>query len=87
MRQRTRMPPLKTRRRQTRPLSCRLLATSAQHLPSRVRSTSLGCGSSDRTVLDIQGAAVVIYVYQLIDDNVKVEKVEYSKPMLDTPAS
>lgn len=38
-------------------------------------------------MLDIQGAAVVIYVYQLIDDNVKVEKVEYSKPMLDTPAS
>lgn len=43
--------------------------------------------SSDQTVLDIQGADVVIYVYQLIDDNVKVEKVEYSKPMLDTPAS
>lgn len=32
-----------------------------------------------RTVLDIQGAVVVTYVYQLIDGDVKVEKIEYRK--------
>lgn len=31
------------------------------------------------TVLDIQGAVVVTYVYQLIDGEVKVEKIEYRK--------
>ena len=31
------------------------------------------------TVLDIQGAVVVTYVYQLIDGDVKVEKIEYRK--------
>lgn len=30
-------------------------------------------------VLDIQGSAVVIYIYQLIDEDVKVEKIEYRK--------
>lgn len=30
-------------------------------------------------VLDIQGPQVVVYSYQLIDDEVKVEKVEYNK--------
>lgn len=31
-------------------------------------------------VLDIQGAVMVIYIYQLIDGDVKVEKLEYRKP-------
>ncbi len=30
-------------------------------------------------MLDIQGAVVVTYVYQLIDGDVKVEKIEYRK--------
>lgn len=30
-------------------------------------------------MLDIQGAVVVTYVYQLIDGEVKVEKIEYRK--------
>lgn len=33
----------------------------------------------DYAVLDIQGAVVVTYVYQLIDGDVKVEKIEYRK--------
>jgi vacuolar protein sorting-associated protein 29 len=39
--------------------------------------------SSDPTpsfvLMDIQGNSVVIYVYKLIDDEVKVEKLEYKK--------
>lgn len=31
-------------------------------------------------VLDIQGPVVVIYIYQLIEGDVKVEKIEYRKP-------
>jgi len=30
-------------------------------------------------VLDIQGSVVVIYIYQLVDGDVKVEKIEYRK--------
>jgi vacuolar protein sorting-associated protein 29 len=37
-------------------------------------------------VLDIQGAVVVTYVYQLIDGDVKVEKIEYRKRMDSTAA-
>lgn len=32
-------------------------------------------------MLDIQGAVVVIYIYQLINNEVKVEKLEYRKPV------
>lgn len=38
-------------------------------------------------VLDIQGAVVVIYVYQLIDGDVKVEKLEYRKPTVEVPGT
>lgn len=39
-------------------------------------------------VLDIQGSAVVIYIYQLIDGDVKVEKIEYRKnPISDTTSA
>lgn len=31
-------------------------------------------------LMDIQSSTVVVYVYQLIDDEVKVEKIEYKKP-------
>jgi vacuolar protein sorting-associated protein 29 len=31
-------------------------------------------------LMDIQGNSVVTYVYKLIDDEVKVEKLEYKKP-------
>jgi hypothetical protein len=31
-------------------------------------------------LLDIQGPVVVTYVYQLVDGEVKVDKVEYRKP-------
>ncbi|PWN98875.1 Metallo-dependent phosphatase [Tilletiopsis washingtonensis] len=37
-------------------------------------------------LLDIQGAVVVTYVYQLIDGDVKVEKIEYRKRMDSTAA-
>ena len=30
-------------------------------------------------LMDIQGSAAVTYVYQLIDDEVKVEKIDYKK--------
>jgi hypothetical protein len=30
--------------------------------------------------MDIQGPVVVTYVYQLVDGEVKVDKVEYRKP-------
>ncbi|WFD00447.1 Vacuolar protein sorting-associated protein 29 [Malassezia yamatoensis] len=32
-------------------------------------------------LLDIQGPVVVIYIYQLINDEVKVDKLEYRKPV------
>lgn len=38
-------------------------------------------------MLDIQGAVVVTYVYQLIDGDVKVEKIEYRKRMDSTTPS
>ncbi|UYV79526.1 VPS29 [Cordylochernes scorpioides] len=31
-------------------------------------------------LMDIQATTVVIYIYQMIDDDVKVEKMEYKKP-------
>lgn len=31
-------------------------------------------------LMDIQGAVVTTYVYQLIDGDVKVEKIEYRRP-------
>ena len=31
-------------------------------------------------LMDIQSATVVTYVYQLIDDEVKVERIEFKKP-------
>lgn len=31
-------------------------------------------------LMDIQGPVVVTYVYQLVDGEVKVDKVEYRKP-------
>ncbi|KAF9980663.1 Vacuolar protein sorting-associated protein 29 [Modicella reniformis] len=31
-------------------------------------------------LMDLQGSVVVLYVYQLIEGEVKVEKVEYRKP-------
>ncbi|WFD44511.1 Vacuolar protein sorting-associated protein 29 [Malassezia psittaci] len=34
-------------------------------------------------LLDIQGPVVVIYIYQLINDEVKVDKLEYRKPIPD----
>ena len=39
---------------------------------------------SQLTVLDVQGAVVVIYVYQLVDGEVKVEKLEYRKETTDS---
>lgn len=30
-------------------------------------------------LMDIQGSSAVTYVYQLINDEVKVEKIEYKK--------
>lgn len=30
--------------------------------------------------MDIQGSSVVTYVYKLIEDEVKVEKLEYKRP-------
>jgi hypothetical protein len=32
-------------------------------------------------LLDIQGPAVVTYVYQLVDGDVRVEKIEWRKPV------
>lgn len=40
--------------------------------------------------MDIQGAVVVTYVYQLIDGEVRVEKIEYRKdlePVKEAPRS
>lgn len=31
-------------------------------------------------LMDVQGNSVVTYVYKLIDDEVKVEKLEYKRP-------
>lgn len=31
--------------------------------------------------MDIQGGTIVTYVYQLIQDDVKVERIEYKKPV------
>ena len=38
-------------------------------------------------MLDIQGPVVVIYIYQLINNEVKVEKLEYRKPVEAEPAA
>jgi len=32
-------------------------------------------------LMDLQGSVVVLYVYQLIEGEVKVERIEYRKPM------
>lgn len=32
-------------------------------------------------LMDIQGGTIVTYVYQLIQDDVKVERIEYKKPV------
>lgn len=32
-------------------------------------------------LMDIQGGTIVTYVYQLIKDDVKVERIEYKKPV------
>lgn len=33
-------------------------------------------------LMDIHGATVITYVYQLIDDDVKVERIEFKKPQV-----
>lgn len=39
-----------------------------------------GASTPSFVLMDIQSGTVVIYVYQLIDDDVKVERIEYKKP-------
>lgn len=34
--------------------------------------------------MDIQGNNIVTYVYKLVDNEVKVEKIEYKKSIQDT---
>lgn len=61
-------------------------ARKLKYIPSRLlqrecQLISLACSlfPASFAVLDIQGAVVVTYVYQLIDGDVKVEKIEYRK--------
>lgn len=35
-------------------------------------------------LMDIQGNNIVTYVYKLVDNEVKVEKIEYKKSIQDT---
>lgn len=56
-----------------------LSSTDKQISMETVRSFACTFGSHLTVVLDIQGSVVVIYIYQLIDDDVKVEKIEYRK--------
>ncbi|WFC96527.1 Vacuolar protein sorting-associated protein 29 [Malassezia brasiliensis] len=57
--------------------------TSAPSEPVAPEPDPLEDGSEEM-VLDIQGAVVVIYIYQLINNEVKVEKLEYRKPVETT---
>jgi hypothetical protein len=43
-------------------------------------STSHSEATPSFALMDIQGPVVVTYVYQLVDGEVKVDKVEYRKP-------
>lgn len=56
----------------------------------RARTFPLFSACSDPTpsfaLMDIQGPVVVTYVYQLIDGEVRVEKIEYRKDA-ETPTS
>lgn len=61
------------------PLDFRTAETVLETTPSFARAFRL-------TVLDVQGAVVVIYVYQLLDGDVKVEKLEYRKGANDSRA-
>ena len=78
------MRPHLLRRRQSprRPLDrCR-----ASHVSVLSSGVPGRCSRLAGAVLDIQGAVVVTYVYQLIDGDVKVEKIEYRKRMDSTAA-
>jgi len=50
-----------------------------------------GASTEDPTpsfaLMDIQGTVIVTYVYQLIEGEVRVEKMEYRKPIASVPVS
>ena len=51
-----------------------------QHLTSN-NFSSLSDIVPSFVLMDIQAGTIVTYVYQLIKDDVKVERIEYKKPV------
>lgn len=86
-----RIPPTQTQRPLRLHLAtrCRRLRTRRSRTAEKTwaRRRRLHVRGESYPVLDIQGPVVVIYIYQLINNEVKVEKLEYRKPVEAEPAA